>query len=202
MIGSLQWVIPIERLDIATTVMSLSSFSTSVVTSYMKNAIICFHSQEPDYSDLPLPGHDWDTSVYGKISEILPTDAPTPLGKPVVTSCFVDANLFCDMLTGYSVTGVLYLVNQTPIDYFFMKQATVETATCGSEFLAACTCDEQIIDLCNTLGYLGSLSMRRVTYLGTTNLLSTVPPGCMPGSTSTTLHCLFIVSKKQLHQDL
>ena len=35
------------------------------------------------------------------------------------------------------------------------KQATVKTATDGSEFIAACTCFEQIIDLCNTLCYLG-----------------------------------------------
>ena len=121
----------------------------------MKNAIIRFRIQEPDYSDLPIPVHDWDTSVYGKISEILPTDAPAPLGKPVVTSHFVDANLYHDMLTGRSVTGVLHLVNQTPIDYFSKKQATVETATYGSEFLAARTCVEQIIDLRNTLRYLG-----------------------------------------------
>ena len=35
------------------------------------------------------------------------------------------------------------------------KQATVETATYGSEFVAARICVEQIIDLRNTLRYLG-----------------------------------------------
>ena len=47
------------------------------------------------------------------------------------------------------------MLNSTPIDWFSKKQATVETATYGSEFVAARTCVEQIIDLCNTLRYLG-----------------------------------------------
>jgi hypothetical protein len=51
--------------------------------------------------------------------------------------------------------GILHLVNKTPIDWFSKKQATVETATYGSEFVAACTCVEQVIELHNTLQYLG-----------------------------------------------
>jgi len=60
-----------------------------------------------------------------------------------------------DMATGKSVTGILHWLNQTPIDWYSKKQATVETATYGSEFVAARTCVEQIIDLRCTLRYLG-----------------------------------------------
>jgi hypothetical protein len=60
-----------------------------------------------------------------------------------------------DVITGKSVTGILYLVNKTPIEWYSKKQATVETATYGSEFVAARTCVEQIIDLRTTLRYLG-----------------------------------------------
>ena len=42
-----------------------------------------------------------------------------------------------DILTGRSVTAMLYLVNKTPLDWYSKKQATVETATYGSEFVAA-----------------------------------------------------------------
>jgi len=63
--------------------------------------------------------------------------------------------LMHDMATGKSVTGILHLLNQTPIDWYSKKQATVETATYGSEFVAARTCVEQIIDLRCTLHYLG-----------------------------------------------
>ena len=85
----------------------------------------------------------------------MPEDAPVPPGKPVTLTHFVDANFHHDMLTEHSVTGTLHLVDQTPINWFLKKQATVEIATHGSELVAARTCVEQIIDLHNTLRHLG-----------------------------------------------
>jgi hypothetical protein len=48
----------------------------------------------------------------------------------------VDANLYHDWLNGRSVTGIISLVNQTPLEWISKKQTTVETATYGSEFIA------------------------------------------------------------------
>ena len=168
LIGSLQWAISLGRFDVATAVMSLSSFRAlprrghldraKRICGYlyrMKHAVIRFRIHEPDYSDLPDPEHDWDASVYGHVVEELPYKAPDPLGKPVVLTHYVDANLYHNVLTGRSVTGILHLINGTPIDWYSKKQATVETATYGSEFVAARTCVEQIIDLRQTLRYLG-----------------------------------------------
>ena len=42
------------------------------------------------------------------------------------------------------------------MDWFSKKQATVETATYGSEFVAAKTATEQIMDIRQTLRYLGA----------------------------------------------
>ena len=98
--------------------------------------------------------YDW-TSIYGNLSEELPSDMPEPLGKAVVTTTYEDANLYHDYLTGRSVTGVLHLVNQTPVDWYCKRQATVETATYGSEFNAARTATEQIMDMRYTLRMLG-----------------------------------------------
>ena len=120
----------------------------------MKHATLRFRTHEPDYSDLPDKVHDW-SSVYGEIQELLPDDAPSPLGKQVTLTHYVDANLFHDALSGRSVTCILHMMNATPIDWYSKKQATVETATYGSEFVAARICVEQIIDLRNTLRYLG-----------------------------------------------
>jgi hypothetical protein len=53
------------------------------------------------------------------------------------------------------MTGILHLLNQTPIHWFSKKQSTVETATYGSEFVAAKQSAEQIIDLKYTLRMLG-----------------------------------------------
>ena len=93
----------------------------------------------------------WSTSVYGDCKEVFPTDTPVPLGRPVLTTTYVDANLMHDLLSGKSVTGILHLLNKTPIDWYSKKQATVETATVGSEYVAARTAVEQIIDLRTTL---------------------------------------------------
>ena len=65
-------------------------------------------------------------------------------------------SLFChDIMTGKAVTGILHLINQTPVNWFAKKQATVETATYGSEFAAANAAVQQITALRLTLRYLG-----------------------------------------------
>ena len=94
----------------------------------------------------------------------MPEDAPEPLGKHVTLTHYVDANLFHDALTGRSVTGILHMLTATPIDWYSKKQATVETATYGFEFVAACVCAEQIVDLQNTLRYLG-VPIREQSYM-------------------------------------
>ena len=168
LIGAMQWAVSIGRIDITTAVMTLSGYRTAPrlghlerakrVYGYlakMKHAVIRVRTEEPDFSGLPDQDFDWATSVYGNITELLPQNAPEPLGKYVTLSHYVDANLFHDLLTGRSVTGILHFANKTPIDWYSKKQATVETATYGSEFVAARTCTEQIIDLRTTLRYLG-----------------------------------------------
>jgi hypothetical protein len=68
---------------------------------------------------------------------------------------FVDANLMHGLTTGRYVTGTIHMLNQTPIDYFSKRQGQVETATYGSEFVAARTATEQIINLHYSLRALG-----------------------------------------------
>jgi hypothetical protein len=89
------------------------------------------------------------------VKEIIPTDILEPKGKYVTLSHYFDANLYHDMVTGRSVTAILHFLNQTPMDWYSKKQATVKTATFGSEFVAARTTINQIVDLRTTLHYLG-----------------------------------------------
>ena len=121
----------------------------------MQHAVIRIRTEEPDYSGLEDKDYDWKYSCYGGAEEEIPTDAPPAKGKRVVTSHFVDANLFHDLISGKAVTGTLHFLNKTPVDWFTKLQSTVETATFGSEYVAARTCTEQIIDLRLTLRYLG-----------------------------------------------
>ena len=148
--------------------MTLSSFSVAPSRGHlerikriygylakMKHGIIRIRTEEPDYSEIPVPEYDWAKSVYGNVSELIPTDAPTPYGKYVTTTHYVDANLMHCLLTGRSVTGILTFLNKTPIDWFSKKQSTVETATYSSEFVAARIAIERLMDLRLTLRYLG-----------------------------------------------
>jgi hypothetical protein len=166
MIGALQWLISLGRFDIAAAVMTMSRFRAAPrvghlnrlkrIYGYIKkfpHAAIRVRTQVPDYSDLPDQEYDWSYSVYGKVEELLPQDAPEPLGKDVVLTTYVDANLYHDLVTGRSVTGILHMLNATPVDWYSKRQATVETATYGSEFVAARIATDQVIDIRTSLRY-------------------------------------------------
>ena len=120
-----------------------------------KSAAIRVRVDEPDFSALAVQEFDWAETVYGKVQEEVPKDIPPPHGKPVVTVTYVDANLYHDIVTGRSVTGILHFCNQTLIEWFSKRQACVQTATFGSEFVAARIAVDQIMDMRNTLRYLG-----------------------------------------------
>lgn len=168
LIGALQWVIQIGRFDIATSVMTLSRFRAAPrvghmdrvkrihgYLSKMRHGVIRIRVGKPDYSNIPEKKYDWFYTCYSGAKEEIPTDAPKPLGKDVVLTSYFDANLYHDLISGRSVTGILHLFNQTPIDWYSKLQSTAETATFGSEYIAGRTCTEQTIDLRNTLRYLG-----------------------------------------------
>ena len=130
--------------------------------------------------------HDWSYTVYGNIQEITPHDCPKPLGKSVITTTTFDANLLYCMTTGASLTAFLHFCNQTPTDWYSKKQATVETATYGSEFEAAKTATEQIMDIRYTLRYLGVL-IRSKSYMFGDNR-SVVTSATLPHSTLSKRH--------------
>jgi hypothetical protein len=64
-----------------------------------------------------------------------------------------------DPTQGYFNLSIRHLLNGTS-----KKHATVETATYGSGFVAERICVEQIIDLCNTVRYLG-VPFREKSYM-------------------------------------
>jgi hypothetical protein len=130
----------------------------------MKEARIQVLTNEPDYSDYQDPEYNWSLSVHGDVKEICPINIPEPKGKYVTLSHYFDGNLNHDMVTGTSVTAILHFLNQTPMDWYLKKQAMVETATFGSEFIAARTTINHIVDLRMTLCYLG-VPIREKSYV-------------------------------------
>jgi hypothetical protein len=145
----MEGIVTIGRFDINTAVMTMSGFRIA-----------------------PRVGHlNRLNRIYGYLLKmkhasirVRTEGAPEPLGNFVTLSHYVDANLMHDIATGRSVTGILHLLNKAPIERYSKKQATVETATYGSEFVAARVCVEQIIDLRNTLRFLG-VPVREKSYM-------------------------------------
>jgi hypothetical protein len=102
MVGALQWAVQIGRFDITTAVMTLSSFRANPrqghldrckriygYLSKMRNAVARVRTEEPDYSAIPKKVYDWEQSVYAGAEEVVPDDAPLPLGQPVVMTSYL-----------------------------------------------------------------------------------------------------------------
>jgi hypothetical protein len=169
MIGALQWAITLGRFDIHIAVTTMSGFRVQPrlghlerlkrIYGYLKrqpDAAIRFRTGIPDHEGVEIPvEYDWQDTVYGNEMEEIPEDMPEPKRLPMRTTTYEDANLMHDLITGKSMTGIIHLVNQTPISWFSKKQNVVETATYGSEFMAARQATEQIMDLRYTLRMMG-----------------------------------------------
>jgi hypothetical protein len=169
LIGALQWLVTLGRFDIQLAVTAMSSYRAiprqghldrlKRIYGYIKrnpDGAIRFRVKIPDHESQGEPMHfDWSSTVYGNSKEELPPDMPIPKGKCMRMTTYQDANLYHDMVTGRAVSGIIHLVNQTPVFWFCKKQKTVETATYGSEFMVARHSAEQIMDLRYTLRMMG-----------------------------------------------
>jgi hypothetical protein len=170
LMGALQWCVTLGRFDIACAVMTLGRFRMAPREGHMlrakrvvgylkgnKDGAIRFRTGIPDHeaAGFSQPECDWMYSVYGDEGEEVPDDIPQPLGKKIRITHFVDANLMHCKVTGKSCDGYLTFINQTLVDHDSKRQATVETATFGSEFVAARKCTEAAIDIRLMARYMG-----------------------------------------------
>ena len=80
---------------------------------------------------------------------------PKAKGRKVILTMYADANLYHDKVTGRSVTGLILMLNKTPIDWFSKKQLSVESATYGLEFVAARIGTDKIVEMRYMLRMLG-----------------------------------------------
>ena len=119
--------------------------------------------------------------MYSGVKEEVPQDIPEPKWKHVTTTTYVDTNLHLDQVTGRAVTACLHPVNATPSQWHTKRKATVETATCGSEFVAARIAADQMIELRSTLMYL-AVPVRSKCYMYGVNK-SVIDSASIPTST-------------------
>ena len=90
-------------------------------------------------------GYDW-AELYPDAEEDIPEDAPPPQGNLATLTCYVDADHARDKVTRKSVTGIVLMLNNTPVVAISKRQKTVETSTFGSELIAARIAVELLIE--------------------------------------------------------
>ena len=161
LIGILRWAVEIGRLDIYLEVSQLSQHQALPrqghlsaayhIFAYLKKhengARIVFDPKEPIVDARAFNTNaDW-SDFYGNVAEELPPRMPEPKGKPVITSCFVDANHAGNVVTRRSHSGILLYVNNAPILWYSKRQNTVESSSFGSEFVALRIAKELVVTL-------------------------------------------------------
>jgi hypothetical protein len=150
-IGILRWAVELGRVDITTEVSMLSSHLALPREGYLVGAFHVFaytlkRNTMPEWflirhilSLTRAPSRHMTGRIYfyGDVKEVIPPNAPDPLGKEVVIRCFVDAYHAGDKLSRRSRTGFIIFVNGAPIVWYSKQHATIKTNTFGSEFVAA-----------------------------------------------------------------
>ena len=199
MIGQLQWLVTLRRFDIHAQVTTMPRFRSAPrkgdlerlqrIYGYVlktKHYSTRYRTEEPDYSYLPNMKYDWSYTVYHNVQEIIPNNCPKSLGNSVTTTTTLDANLLHCLATGASLTACLLFCDQTPTDWYSKKQATVEMATYGSDFVAAKPATEQIMDMRYTIKYQG-VPIKSKSYMFGNNR-SVVTSTTLPHSTLSKRH--------------
>ena len=166
-IGSLNWLITLGRFDVHYATNALSRFGMAPREGHMKAAIkvlsylktfpkgrILFDTSYPQHHSIDIDDADW-IEWYPDAEEELPPDMPEPKGKSVRITVYLDADHAHDVVTRRSVTGILILLNNTPILWICKRQKTVETSTYGSELVAARIATELVIALRYQLRMMG-----------------------------------------------
>ena len=92
---------------------------------------------------------------YPDACEDIPHDMPPPMGMPGKITVYVDADHARDKVTRRSVTGIILLLNNTPLVWVCKRQRTVETSTYGAELVAARLAVDLIIEMRYKLRMLG-----------------------------------------------
>ena len=148
LIGSLRWACEIGRVDILLETTLMASYSAIPRVGHLENVLhifgylkshkkfrLCFDCSCPQFSPNKFKEYKWE-DFYRGVKEDIPLDAPSPRGRSVDSTMFVDASHANDKKSRRSHTGILIFLNKAPIHWYSKKQPTVEVSTFGAEFVA------------------------------------------------------------------
>ena len=162
LIGILWWAVEIGRSDVYLETAVLSQYLPNPRVSHLEATyhIFAYLKSHPkmklvfdptrvelDESSFAEVGIDGWKDFYGDMVEELPPRMPTPQGRPVDITCYVDANHPGNVVTRRSHTGIIIFVQNAPIIWHSRRQNTVDSSTFGSEFVAMQQAKEMIVVL-------------------------------------------------------
>ena len=147
-IGILRWMVELGRIDMITEVSLLASHialpreghleAVFHIFAYLKNKHNARMVFDPTYRNIDQSKFircDWK-EFYGNIKELIPPDAPVPLGKEVDIIMYCDSDFAGDKMTRRSQNGYIIYINMAPIAWLSKRQPTIETSVFGAEFVA------------------------------------------------------------------
>jgi len=169
LLGCANWIIILGRFDIQFAVTTLARYSNAPRQGHLKalqrvfgylrkwnKGKIVIDIEDPPVRDevKVTSGQNW-SEMYPDAVEDIPTDMPVPKGRTATVTAYVDADHARDKVTRRSVTGVLLLINNTPLQWVSKRQPTVETSTYGAELIATRVAIDMIIEVRYKLRMLG-----------------------------------------------
>jgi hypothetical protein len=169
LIGSGNWLITLGRFDIQFAISTMSQYSMAPRRGHMEELQRVFGYLQKytggsipiDIEDPPIrketvytTGQQW-IEFYPDASEDIPNDMLEPKGMEARLTVYVDADHARNKVSRRSVTGIIMLLNNTPLVWISKRQKTVETSTYGSELVAARIAIDLIIEMRYKLRLLG-----------------------------------------------
>ena len=161
LIGMLNWVVCLGRMDVAFSTSSMSRFSACPRQGHLDRVLRIFgylkkHKNRRYVVDSRDPiligGIDALNEDYTKNFEEFYPDAaeeiderlPEPMIDELAITAFVDSDHAHDQVTRRSITGLLILVGRTPVFFMSKRQGAIETSTYGAEFCSMRTAVEEV----------------------------------------------------------
>ena len=106
-----------------------------------------FDPTDPDIDDSWFVCEYWLAIAYGEYKEELPPKYTQPKGIVFTMRAFIDYDHAGELTRHKSRTGFIIFLNSAPIYWFSKFQASVETSSFGSKFIAMKQCCEYFIGL-------------------------------------------------------
>jgi hypothetical protein len=163
LVGILNWIVSLGRLDIGYATASLSRFVACPRQGHLDRALYTFgylkkkpnkryiiDSRDPKIVQNGaehLVDVDLATAMkthYPDSEELLDPATPKPLFDELAITAFVDSDHAHDKLTRRLITGLIIFVGCTPVLYQAKRQGAIETSIYGAEFLAMKTVVEEV----------------------------------------------------------